>query len=90
MNPIYYAAPKVNFRTLEYTWPLTGPRRLPQARTITQWAFTLVVPALAEHDEEELVVSVVYATRYSTEQFTEEDLHGLTTLASTSSPHFCY
>jgi dolichol-phosphate mannosyltransferase len=33
-------------------------------------------------------VGVVYATRNSTEQFTEEDLHWLTAYASTSGPIF--
>src|SRR5215210_4334779 len=71
-------------RTLEPTLVVSGPRRLPQARTNTRWTSSLAVPVLGgDHP-----VGVVYATRNSTEQFTQEDLHWLTAYASTSSPIF--
>ena len=71
-------------RTLEPTLVVTGPRRLPQARTNTRWTSSLAVPVLdGDHP-----VGVVYATRNSTEQFTQEDLHWLTAYASTSCPIF--
>src|SRR5918997_2693389 len=56
------------------TLTVTGPRRLPQARTNARWANSLTVPVLAGNHP----VGVVYATRRSTEPFTEEDLHWLT------------
>jgi dolichol-phosphate mannosyltransferase len=71
-------------RTLEPTLVVTGPMRLPQARTNTRWTSSLAVPVLdGDHP-----VGVVYATRNSTEQFTQEDLHWLTAYASTSYPIF--
>jgi dolichol-phosphate mannosyltransferase len=72
-------------RTSEPTLVVTGPRRLPQARTNTRWISSLAVPVL---DGGGRPVGVVYATRNSTEQFTEEDLHWLTAYASTSGPIF--
>jgi dolichol-phosphate mannosyltransferase len=72
-------------RTSQPTLVVTGPRRLPQARTNTRWTSSLAVPVL---DAQNRPVGVVYATRNSTEQFTEEDLHWLTAYASTSSPIF--
>src|SRR5215204_3345545 len=72
-------------RTSQPTLVITGPRRLPQARTNTRWTSSLAVPVL---DAQNRPVGVVYATRNSTEQFTEEDLHWLTAYASTSSPLF--
>jgi dolichol-phosphate mannosyltransferase len=72
-------------RTSQPTLVVTGPRRLPQARTNTRWRSSLAVPVL---DAQNHPVGVVYATRNSTEQFTEEDLHWLTAYASTSSPIF--
>jgi dolichol-phosphate mannosyltransferase len=70
--------------TSQPTLVVTGPRRLPQARTNTRWTNSLAVPVLdGEHP-----VGVVYATRNSTEQFTEEDLRWLTAYASTSVPIF--
>jgi dolichol-phosphate mannosyltransferase len=70
--------------TLQPTLLVTGPRRLPQARTNTRWTNSLAVPVFdGDHP-----VGVVYATRTSTEQFTEEDLHWLTAYASTSGPIF--
>ncbi len=70
--------------TAHPTLTVTGPRRLPQARTNTRWANSLAVPVLRE----ETVVGVVYATRNSTEPFTEEDLHWLTAYASTAAEFF--
>ena len=70
--------------TLQPTLVVTGPRRLPQARTNTRWTNSLTVPIFdGEH-----LVGVVHATRNSTEQFTEEDLHWLTAYVSTSGPAF--
>jgi dolichol-phosphate mannosyltransferase len=71
-------------RTLEPTLMVTGPRRLPQARTNTRWTSSLAVPVLdGDH-----AVGVVYASRNSTEQFSQEDLHWLTAYATTSCPIF--
>jgi len=64
---------------------VTGPRRLPQARTNARWASALVVP-VADPDGEP--VGIVYAARTSTEQFTQEDLHWLTAYSATSAPVF--
>src|ERR671932_2462343 len=50
--------------TLEPTLAVTGPKRLPQARTNTRWASSLVVPVLLEGEHP---IGVVYATRCSTE-----------------------
>jgi dolichol-phosphate mannosyltransferase len=71
-------------RTSQPTLVVTGPRRLPQARTNTRWTSSLAVPVL----DGDRPVGVVYAARNSTEQFTEEDLHWLTAYASTSGPIF--
>jgi len=71
-------------KTSQPTLTVTGPRRLPQARTNARWTNSLAVPIL----EEDHPVGVVYATRNSTEPFTEEDLHWLTAYASTASPVF--
>ena len=70
--------------TAQPTLTVTGPRRLPQARTNARWANSLAVPIL--HDGHP--VGVVYATRRSTEPFTEEDLHWLTAYTSTAAPIF--
>jgi dolichol-phosphate mannosyltransferase len=71
-------------RTSQPTLVVTGPRRLPQARTNTRWISSLAISVLdGEH-----LMGIVYATRNSTEQFTEEDLHWLTAYASTSGPIF--
>jgi dolichol-phosphate mannosyltransferase len=71
-------------RSSQPTLVVTGPRRLPQARTNARWASSLAVPVLdGEHS-----IGLIYATRNSTEQFTEEDLHWLTAYASTSGPIF--
>jgi dolichol-phosphate mannosyltransferase len=66
------------------TLTVTGPRRLPQARTNARWANSLAVPV----SRDEHTVGVVYATRNSTEPFTEEDLHWLTAYAGTAGPVF--
>ncbi len=70
--------------TAHPTLTITGPRRLPQARTNTRWLNSLAVPVF----QEERVVGVVYATRNSTEPFTEEDLHWLTSYVSSAAPVF--
>jgi dolichol-phosphate mannosyltransferase len=71
-------------KTAQPTLTVTGPRRLPQARTNARWTNSLAVPVL----EGSQTVGVVYATRNSTEPFTDEDLHWLTAYASTASPVF--
>ncbi len=71
-------------KTSQPTLTVTGPRRLPQARTNARWTNSLAVPII----EEKHAVGVVYATRNSTEPFTEDDLHWLTAYASTASPVF--
>src|SRR5215210_1015077 len=79
------SAVELVLRTFQPTLVVTGPRRLPQARTNTRWTSSLAVPVLdGDHP-----VGVVYATRNSTEQFTQEDLHWLTAYASTSVSMFC-
>jgi dolichol-phosphate mannosyltransferase len=70
--------------TAHPTLTVTGPRRLPQARTNARHANSLAVPIL----DEERTVGVVYATRNSTEPFTEEDLHWLTAYTSTAAEIF--
>jgi dolichol-phosphate mannosyltransferase len=71
-------------KTTQPTLTITGPRRLPQARTNARWTNSLTVPIL----EAERTVGVVHATRNSTEPFTDEDLHWLTAYASTAGPIF--
>ncbi|MDP9478372.1 MAG: glycosyltransferase [Actinomycetota bacterium] len=71
-------------KTTQPTLTVTGPRRLPQARTNARWTNSLAVPILRD----ERAVGVVYATRNSTEPFTEEDLHWLTAYTSTAGPIF--
>ena len=71
-------------KTTQPTLTVTGPRRLPQARTNARWMNSLAIPILRN----ERAVGVVYATRNSTEPFTEEDLHWLTAYTSTASPIF--
>jgi dolichol-phosphate mannosyltransferase len=70
--------------TAQPTLTVTGPRRLPQARTNARWANSLAVPIIHGGHP----VGVVYATRRSTEPFTEEDLHWLTAYTSTAAPVF--
>jgi len=72
-------------KTTQPTLTVTGPRRFPQARTNARWTNSLAVPIL---DESGHTVGVVYATRNSTEPFTDEDLHWLTAYASTAGPIF--
>jgi dolichol-phosphate mannosyltransferase len=71
-------------KTTHPTLTVTGPQRLPQARTNTRWTNSLAVPII--HDGH--VLGVVYATRTSTEPFTEEDLHWLTAHTSTAAQIF--
>ena len=71
-------------KTTQPTLTVTGPRRLPQARTNARWTNSLAVPVL----EGGHAVGVVYATRSSTEPFTDEDLHWLTAHVSTAGPIF--
>jgi dolichol-phosphate mannosyltransferase len=71
-------------KTTQPTLTVTGPRRLPQARTNTRWTNSLAVPIL----EGDHTVGVVYATRSSTEPFSDEDLHWLTSYTSTAGPIF--
>src|SRR5215211_3342521 len=67
-------------KTTHPTLTVTGPRRLPQARTNARWTNSLAVPIL----QDEHTLGVVYATRNSTEPFTEDDLHWLTAYTSTA------
>jgi dolichol-phosphate mannosyltransferase len=71
-------------KTAHPTLTVTGPRRLPQARTNARWTNSLAVPIL----HKETTLGVVYATRTSTEPFTEEDLHWLTAYTSTAAGLF--
>jgi dolichol-phosphate mannosyltransferase len=71
-------------KTAQPTLTVTGPRRLPQARTNARFTNSLAVPIT--HDA--YPVGVVYATRNSTEPFNDEDLHWLTAYASTAAPLF--
>jgi dolichol-phosphate mannosyltransferase len=71
-------------KTAQPTLTVTGPKRLPQARTNTRWTNSLAVPIT--HDAHP--VGVVYATRNSTEPFNDADLHWLTAYASTAAPLF--
>ena len=71
-------------KTAHPTLTVTGPRRLPQARTNARHTNSLAVPIL----DEERIVGVVYATRNSTEPFTEEDLHWLTAYTSNAAEIF--
>jgi dolichol-phosphate mannosyltransferase len=71
-------------KTTQPTLTVIGPRRLPQARTNARWTNSLAVPILEGAD----TVGVVYATRNSTEPFTDEDLHWLTAYAGTAGPIF--
>jgi dolichol-phosphate mannosyltransferase len=71
-------------KTAQPTLTVTGPRRLPQARTNARFTNSLAVPIT--HGT--YPVGVVYATRDSTEPFNDEDLHWLTAYASTAAPLF--
>jgi len=70
--------------TTHPTLTVTGPRRLPQARTNARWTNSLAVPIL----DEEHAIGVVFVTRNSTEPFTEEDLHWLTAYTATAARMF--
>ena len=69
---------------LKTTLTVTGPRRLPQARTNARWTNSLAVPII----NDDHALGVVYATRKSTEPFTEEDLNWLTAYTSTAARIF--
>jgi dolichol-phosphate mannosyltransferase len=71
-------------KTTQPTLTVIGPRRLPQARTNARWTNSLAVPILKGGS----TVGVIYATRNSTEPFTDEDLHWLTAYAGTAGPIF--
>ena len=71
-------------KTPHPTLTVTGPQRLPQARTNARWTNSLAVPIL----QEDHALGVIYATRKSTEPFTEEDLHWLTAYTSTAARIF--
>ena len=66
------------------TLTVTGPRRLPQARTNTRWMNSIAVPVAKDGR----TIGVVYATRNSAEPFAPEDLYWLTAYASTAPPVF--
>src|ERR687889_1263890 len=71
-------------KTTNPTVTMTGPRRLPQARTNARWTNSLAVPII----NDDHALGVVYATRKSTEPFTEEDLNWLTAYTSTAARIF--
>ncbi|WP_119069145.1 glycosyltransferase [Rubrobacter indicoceani] len=66
--------------TMQPTLAVTGPRRLPQARTNARWMNSLAVPV----SDDRGVTGIVYASRTSSEPFTEEDLYWLTAYTSTA------
>ena len=84
LTPTDRSVVELVLKTAQPTLTVTGPQRLPQARTNARWTNSLAVPIL-EHGD---TVGVVYATRNSTEPFTDEDLHWLTAYASTAGPVF--
>ena len=84
LNPSDRSVIDLVIQTSHPTLTVTGPRRLPQARTNARWTNSLAVPIL----DDERVTGVVYATRTSTEPFTEEDLHWLTAYTSTAAGIF--
>src|ERR687897_453239 len=71
-------------KSAQPTLTVTGPHRLPQARTNARFTNSLAVPITHQTHP----VGVVYATRNSTEPFNDEDLHWLTAYASTAGPLF--
>ncbi|MGI9048179.1 MAG: glycosyltransferase [Rubrobacteraceae bacterium] len=81
MNSTDRAIVELAARTLTPTLTVTGPSRLPQARTNTRWVNSIAVPVPGHNGH---ATGVVYATRTSTEPFTSEDLHWLTAYASTA------
>ena len=60
------------------------PRRLPQARTNARCTNSLAVPIV----NDDHALGVVFATRKSTEPFTEEDLNWLTAYTITAARIF--
>ena len=85
LNATDLAIVELAAKTLTPTLTVTGPRRLPQARTNTRWINSLAVPVPGPNGH---ASGVVYATRNSTEPFTSEDLNWLTAYASTAGPIF--
>jgi len=84
LTPADKSTIKLVLATSQPTFLVTGPKRLPQARTNTRWASSLAVPVC----DGCYPVGVVYTIRNSTEEFVEEDLHWLTAYVSTSGPVF--
>src|SRR3712207_6383969 len=84
LTPSDHSAIELVLKTTQPTLTITGPRRLPQARTNARFTNSLAVPIT----HEAYPVGVVYATRNSTEPFNDEDLHWLTAYASTAAPLF--
>src|ERR671917_693658 len=84
LTPTDRSVVELVLKTAQPTLTVTGPRRLPQARTNARFTNSLAVPITRGADP----VGVVYATRNSTEPFTDEDLHWLTAYASTAGPVF--
>jgi dolichol-phosphate mannosyltransferase len=84
LTPADRSVVELVLKTAQPTLAVTGPRRLPQARTNARWTNSLAVPILVDG----ATVGVVYATRNSTEPFTDEDLHWLTAYTSTAGPIF--
>jgi dolichol-phosphate mannosyltransferase len=84
LSPADRSVVELVLNTGQPTLTVTGPRRLPQARTNTRWTNSLAVPV----PDGERTAGIVYATRSSTEPFTEEDLHWLTAHVATAAPVF--
>lgn len=79
-------AAEVVLHTGQPTLFVTGPRRLPQVRTNARWKSALIIPVPDSSSGDP--VGVVYASRTSTEQFTQEDLHWLTAYMGSAGPLF--
>src|ERR687898_758834 len=71
-------------KTTHPTLTVTGPRRLPQARTNARWTNSLAVPII----NDDHALGVVYATQKSPDPFTEEDLNWLPAYTSTAARIF--
>lgn len=71
-------------RVVHPTLTVTGPCRLPQALTNARWTNSQAVPIV----NDDHALGVVFATRKSTEPFTEEDLNWLTAYTSTAARIF--
>jgi dolichol-phosphate mannosyltransferase len=84
LTPADRAVIDLVLKTAQPTLTVTGPRRLPQARTNARWRNSLAVPIL----QNEHTVGIVYVTRRSTEPFTDEDLNWLTSFTRTAAPIF--